>query len=93
LSKHFVDSNQILVEEKEERLLVEAANGKHIGGGTHHTTSLEVHMGKHLSDIKFEVLKVSRGKNHIYVCFLPMSWPAQHNPDIDWKKGSMKWRS
>jgi hypothetical protein len=29
----------------------------------------------------------------MYVGFLPMSWLAQHNPDIDWKKGSMKWRS
>jgi hypothetical protein len=43
LSQHFVDANQIPVEEKAERLLVEAANGEHIGGGTHHTTSLEVH--------------------------------------------------
>src|SRR6266852_3371730 len=41
LSQHFVDANQIPLEEKAERLLVEAANGEKIGGGTHHTTSLE----------------------------------------------------
>jgi hypothetical protein len=83
LSQQFVDANQIPVEKKEERLLVEAANGEHIGGGTHHTTSLEVHMGRHVSDIKFEVLNVPRGKDHMYVGFLPMSWLSQHNPDIN----------
>jgi hypothetical protein len=93
LSQHFVNSNQVPLEEKEERLLVEAANGDNINGGTHHTTSLEVHMGKHVSDIKFEVLDVPCGRDNLYVGFLPMSWLAQHNPDIDWKKGSMKWRS
>jgi len=90
LSQHFVDANQIPLEEKAERLLVEAANGENIGGGTHHTTSLEVHMGKHVSDIKFEVLEVPGGRNHVYVVVLPMSWLSQHNPNIDWKKGSMK---
>src|SRR6266849_5225220 len=50
LAQHFVDANQIPLEEKAERLLVEGANGENIGGGTHHTTSLEVHMGKHVSD-------------------------------------------
>src|SRR3978361_971049 len=93
LSQHFVNGNQVPLEEKEERLLVEAANGDNIDGGTHHTTSLEVHMGKHVSDIQFEVLDVPCGKNHLYAGFLPMSWLAQHNPDINWTKGSMKWRS
>jgi hypothetical protein len=83
LLPHFVDTNQIPVEEKEERLLVEVANAEHIGGGTHHTTSLEVHMGKHVNDNKFEVLNVLCGKHHMYVGFLPMSWLAQLNPDID----------
>jgi hypothetical protein len=83
LSQQFVDDNQVPVEEKAERLLVEAQNGENIGGGTHHTAPLEIHMGKHESDIKFEVLNVPCGKKDIYVCFLPMSWLAQHNPDID----------
>jgi hypothetical protein len=56
LSQQFVDDNQVLVEEKAERLLVEAANNENIGGSTHHTAPLQIHMGKHLSDIKFEVL-------------------------------------
>jgi hypothetical protein len=60
LSQHFVDANQIPVEKKEQRLQVEAENGENIGSGTNHTTSLEVHMGKHMSDIKFEVLNVPR---------------------------------
>src|SRR6266849_4099939 len=55
--------------------------------------SLEVHMGKHMSNIKFEVLEVPGGKSCTQVSFLPISWLAQHNPDIDWKKGSMKWIS
>jgi hypothetical protein len=74
-------------------LVVEAANGGNIGGATNYTTPLEIHMGKNMSDIKFEVLNVTCGKKDIYVGFLPMSWLAQHNPDINWTKGSMKWRS
>jgi hypothetical protein len=64
-----------------------------IGGGTHHTSLLEVHIGKHMSDIKFEVLDVPCGKEQLYMDFLPMTWLVQHNPDIDWKNRSMKWRS
>src|ERR1700704_4575535 len=48
LSQDFVDKNHVHVEEKVERLLVEAANGENIGRGTHHTTSLEIHMGKYV---------------------------------------------
>src|SRR5712691_2924645 len=80
LSQHFVETNRIPVEEKDERLQVEAANGEIIGGGTHHTTSLEVHMGKQVNIIKFEVLEVLGGKSHAHVGFLPMSWLAQNNP-------------
>jgi hypothetical protein len=62
------------VEEKTKQLLVEAANSENIFGSTHHTTPLEIHMGKHVSDIKFEVLNIPYGKKDIYVGFLPMSW-------------------
>jgi hypothetical protein len=93
LSQQFVDNNQIPVGEKAERLLVEAATGENIGGGTHHKIPLDIHIGIHVSDIKFEVLNVPCGKKDIYVGFLPMSCLAQHNPDIDWAKGFMKWRS
>jgi activator of HSP90 ATPase len=50
-------------------------------------------MGNHMSDIKLEVLNLPCGKKDMYVDILQMSWLAQHNPDIDWTKGSMRWRS
>jgi hypothetical protein len=90
LSQQFVDDNQVPVEEKAEWLLVEVANGENIGGGIYHTAPLEIHMEKRVSNIKFEVLHIPYGKKDIYVDYLPMSWLAQHNSDIDWAKESMR---
>jgi hypothetical protein len=90
LLQQCVDNYQVPVEEKVEWLLVEAAKGQNIGGGTHNTAPLEIHMGKQVSDIKFEVLNVPCGKKEIYGGFLPMYWLVQHNPDIEWAKGSMR---
>ena len=40
--------------------------------------------------MRFEVADMPAGKVNGY---LPMSWLKDHNPDINWEKSSLKWRS
>ena len=49
-------------------------------------------MGKHVSEMKFESMGI-REEAFGLVGYLPMSWLVQHNPDIDWTLGKIKWRS
>jgi hypothetical protein len=93
LAQHFIDKHGIVLESKKQGTHIFAANGKKIDGGTHHTKPLSVWIGKHVSDMKFEALGLpDEGPRH-HVGYLPMSWLAQHNPDIDWTLGKIKWRS
>ena len=43
-----------------------------------------------MNKMRFEVADMPAGKVNGY---LPMSWLKDHNPDINWEKGSVKWRS
>ena len=43
-----------------------------------------------MNTMRFEVADMPAGKVNSY---LPMSWFKDHNPDINWEKGSLKWRS
>jgi len=43
-----------------------------------------------MNKMRFEVTDMPTGKVN---SFLPMSWLKDHNPDINWEKGSLKWQS
>ena len=93
LAKHFINKHKIVLKPKKQATHIIAANGKIIDGGTHHTKTLSVWMGKHVSDMKFEALGIPNEGPNCHVGYLPMSWLTQHNPDIDWSLGKIKWRS
>jgi len=67
------------------------ASGNHIpGSGLHYTTTVDMYIGYHMNKMRFEVADMPAGKVNGY---LPMLWLKDHNPDINWEKGSLKWRS
>jgi len=43
-----------------------------------------------MNKMRFEVADMLAGKVN---CYLLISWLKDHNPDINWEKGSLKWRS
>jgi len=49
-----------------------------------------MYIADHMNKMRFEVANMPAGKVNGY---LPMSWLKDHNPDINWEKGSLKWRS
>jgi len=93
LASHFIKKHKIPLERKLHKVQMLAANGGQIEGGTHHTTSLGVWIGNHVSDMKFEALGIPDEGSRNLVGYLPMSWLTIHNPDIDWQLGKIKWRS
>ena len=67
------------------------ASGNHIpGSGQHYTRTLQIKIGDHLNEMRFELAYMPDTRVNGY---LPMSWLKDHNPDINWEKGSLKWRS
>ena len=93
LAQSFIKRNDIPVEIKKKKLHIVAANGIEVEGGTHNTKSLGVGMGKHVSEMKSESMGIREEGPFGLVGYLPMSWLVQHNPDIDWTLGKIKWRS
>src|SRR6202012_5730613 len=47
-------------------------------------------IGDHINELRFELADMPDTKVDGY---LPMSWLKDHNPDINWEKGSLRWRS
>jgi len=67
------------------------ASVNHIPGSSfHYTTTVNMYIGDHMNKMRFEVADMPAGKVNGY---LPMSWLKDHNPDINWEKSSLKWRS
>ena len=93
LASHFIKKHGIPLEEKRQRMQMIAANGEQIDGGTHHTKTVGMWIGKHVSNMKFEALGIPDEGSRMHVGYLPMSWLSEHNPDIDWSLGKIKWRS
>jgi len=93
LAQHFIKTHDIPLRQKAHQVRILAANGEPIKGGTHHTVPLSAWMGKHVSEMSFEAMALpNEGPRH-HVGYLPMSWLTQHNPDIDWSLGLIRWRS
>ena len=51
---------------------------------------VDMYTGDHMNKMRFAVADMPAGKVNGY---LPMSWLKDHNPDINWEQGSLKWRS
>ena len=67
------------------------ASGNHIpGSGQHYTRTLRMTIGDHVNEMRFELADMPDTKVNGY---LTMSWLKDHNPDINWEKGSLKRRS
>jgi len=67
------------------------ASGNHIhGSGLHHTKTVDMSIGDHTNKMRFELADMPAGHLDSY---LPMAWLKNHNPDINWERGSLKWRS
>ena len=67
------------------------ASGNHIpGSGLHYTKTVDMSIGDHTNKMRFELADMPSGHLDGY---LPMVWLKDHNPDINWERGSLKWRS
>src|SRR5437588_4418134 len=93
LASYFIKKHSIPLEEKRERMQMIAANGEQIDGGTHHTKTVGVWIGKYVSNMKLEALGIPDEGSRMHVGYLHMSWLSEHKPDIDWSLGKIKWRS
>ena len=72
-------------------LLISDASGNYIpGSGLHYTKEVKMRIGDHVNNMRFELAEIQDTKIDGY---LPMSWLKDHNPDIDWAKGILTWRS
>jgi len=91
LSSEWVKSTQVPCVPRKELTPILDASGYHIAGpGLHYTTTVDMYIGDHMNKMRFEVADMPVGKVNGY---LPMSWLKDHNPDINWEKGSLKWGS
>ena len=67
------------------------ASGNHFpSSGLHDTKTVDVSIGDHTNKLRFELADMALGHLDGY---MPMAWLKDHNPDINWERGSLKWRS
>jgi len=67
------------------------ASGNHISAsGLHNTKTVDMAIGDHTNKMRFDLAYMPPGDLDGY---LPMAWLKDHNPDIDCKRRSLKWRS
>ena len=67
------------------------ASGNHIpGSDTYYTKTVDMSMGNHTNKMRFELADMPSGHLDGY---LPIAWLKDHNLDINWEKGCLKWRS
>jgi len=91
ISSNWVKNAQIACVRRKDPTPILDACGNHIpGSGLHYTTTFDMYMGDHMNKMLFEVADIPAGKVNSYP---PMSWLKDYNPDINWEKGSLKWRS
>ena len=91
LSNEWAKKAQVLSLCRETPTPIADASGNHIpGSGQHYTHTLRIKIGDHVNEMRFELADMPDTKVDSY---LPMSCLKDHNPDINWEKGSLKWRS
>ena len=66
-------------------------SGNHIpGSGLHYTRTVDMSIGDYTNKMRFELADMPPG--HLDGNLL-MAWLKDHNPDINWGRGSLKWGS
>ena len=91
LSSTWVKNAQLPCIRRENPTPISDTSGNHIpGSGTHYTKTVDMSIGNHMNKMRFEVADMPTGHLDGY---LPMAWLKDHNLDINWEKGSLKWRS
>jgi len=78
------------VRQKEPTRILDASGNHMPYSGLHYTSAVDMYMGDNMNKMRFEVADMLAAKVNGY---LSMSWLKDHNPDINWEKGSLKWRS
>ena len=67
------------------------ASGNHIpASGLPYTKTVDMSIGDHTNKMRFELADMPPGHVDGY---LLMAWFKDHNPDINWESGSLKWCS
>ena len=91
LSSAWVSNAQLPCIRRETPTPISDASGNHIpGSGLHYTKTVDMSIGDHTNKMRFELADMPPGHLDGY---LPMAWLKDHNPDINWERGSLKWRS
>jgi len=91
LSSTWVGNAQLPCIHRKTPTPISDASGNHIpGSGLHYTKTVDMSIGDHTNKMRFELTNMPSGHLDRY---LPMAWLKDHNPDINWEKGSLRWRS
>lgn len=59
------------------------------GIGSQYTQPLTMRIGPHQEDLVWEIGTLEEGIDG----YLPVAWLSLHNPDVDWAKPKLSWRS
>ena len=71
--------------------LISDASGNYIPGSRlHYTKEVKMWISNHVNKMRFELAEVQDTKINGYLLRLSLK---DHNPDIDWAKGILTWRS
>jgi len=91
LSSSGVSNVQLPCIRRETQTPISDGSGNHIPGSVlHYTKTVDMSIEVHTNKMRFELAGMPPGHLDRY---LPMAWLKDHNPDINWEKGSLKWRS
>jgi len=91
LSSAWVSNAQLPSIRRETPTHISDASGNHIPGSClHYTKTVDMSIGDHTNKMRFELADMLPGHQDGY---LPMAWLKDHNPDINWERGSLEWRS
>jgi len=91
LSSNWVSNAQLPGIRRDTPIPISDASGNHIPGtGHHYTKTVDMAIGYHTNKMRFELADMPPGPLDSY---LPMALLKDYNPDINWERGSLKWRS
>jgi hypothetical protein len=90
MNKTVVNRERMTVIKRAEAISISTADGSEMKeAGVYYTPPYTMRIGSHQEEISWEVATLEDGVSG----YLPISWLAKHNPDIDWEKRKIKWRS
>lgn len=90
LNSQLTDKTTIPLKRRQSQARIDHGGGLPMeDAGLHYAPNLQMVIGKHLEELSWEIGRLEDG----VLGYLPVAWLIEHNPDIDWKYGTMKWRS